>query len=182
MLQVIANQVSVYEIVKKNDLGQISEANEYTFKRGQVIPDWLDSDQAFVLVSSGLAAEVGEHPDETVRPYGETGYPRMAHDARVARVDTSANAVQAADINNQGDDDPDNDTQNVDGQQLPADYAAKSVWVDYAVNKLPDGQKMTKPEADLLTKDKLVTEVKQRAAGADADAADGTDADLPQTY
>lgn len=139
-LQVLANGCSVYEITGKSADGNPTIVN-HAFKRGDVLPDWVDEAQRFVLVSSGMAAEVGDSPDDSVRP-----------------LDTSAPVVvpngPGAGASVAGEDS--------DLATLPADTDTKFVWENYAVSDLPAGKRMTRPEAESMKKTDLVTEVKNR--------------------
>lgn len=146
-LQVLAYGCSVYEITGQNDDGTNVIVN-HAFKRGDVLPDWVDESQRFVLVSSGMAAEVGDTPDESIRP-----------------VDTAPHPV-VGDVSNQSlAESPSSDSGLA---PLPADNDTKFVWETYAVSKLPEGERMTRVEAEAMRKQDLVTEVKARyeAAGA----------------
>jgi hypothetical protein len=149
-LQVLANGCSVYEITgKKDDGGNI--VVHHSFVRGDVLPDWVDESQRFVLVSSGMVAEVGDTPDGSVRPFDLEPHPVVGDVANVTVADKAAS---------DGDLEP-----------LPADNDTKFVWETYAATKLPDGERMTRQEAESMKKTDLVAEVKARYEAANDDDA-----------
>lgn len=165
-LQVLANGCSVYEVTKKNDDGT-TEVVHHSFVRGDVLPDWVDESQRFVLVSSGMVAEVGDTPDDRVRPLDVTARPI---------VDT---AVPGATLVTK-DDSAKDEADNSNLAKLPADYASKGDWETYASEKLPAEFRMERSQAEGLKKPELVTEVKARYNDAksveagDDDAVDET--------
>lgn len=179
MLQVIAEKISVYEFTGKDELGQPT-AVDHIYERGQVIPDWLDSQQAFVLTSTGLAAEVGDHPDDTVRPLPRPEAPVVVTD-RVDETGTDQHNTSGKSGTSPGGDGP--ALANGELEPLPSDAAPKSVWEDYAAQKLPSDLAIGRAQAESMTKVRLLTEVKQRyndAADRDENAPDsGT---LPPSF
>lgn len=152
-LQVLANGCSVYEITGKNEDGGNTVVH-HSFVRGDVLPDWVDESQRFVLVSSGMVAEVGDTPDGSVRPFDLEPHPVVGDTANVTVADKGASASADGDL-----------------EPLPADNDTKFVWETYAATKLPDGERMTRQEAESMKKTDLVTEVKARYDAANDDAA-----------
>lgn len=154
-LQVLAAGCSAYEITGQNESGDNIIVN-HSFVRGDILPDWVDESQRFVLVSSGMAAEVGDTPDDTIRPFPGTPKPVVG--------DMSGSAV--------ADDGSVSSASDGELEALPADGDTKFVWENYAINKLPQGERMTRAEAEAMKKSDLVTEVKARYEAASADAED----------
>lgn len=162
-LQVIAEKISVYEITGKNELGQPT-AVDHIYERGQLIPDWVDSHQAFVLTNTGLAAEVGDHPDGSIRPLDKGPAPVLLPEHN-PRVIPGSGTTGPLDVTEQVD-----ETGVTSGRvaedsnlpKLPADYASKGDWETYASEKLPAEFRMERSQAEGLKKPELVTEVKAR--------------------
>lgn len=152
-LQVLANGCSVYEVVGTNEDGGKVVVN-HAFKRGDVLPDWVDESQRFVLVSSGMAAEVGDSPDGSVRPFNLEPHPVVGDVANVTPVDSGNAGTQA--------------TASEELAPLPQDTDTKYVWETYASSKLPVGQQMSRVEAESMKKQDLVNEVKARYDAATA--------------
>lgn len=152
-LQVLANGCSVYEITGQNDSGDNIIVN-HSFKRGDVLPDWVDESQRFVLTSAGMVAEVGDTPDDSIRPFDTAAHPVVGDTSNLVLADqVPADQVQAQS----------------DGAALaplPSDGESKYVWETYAASKLPEGERMTRVEAESMKKADLVTEVKARYEAA----------------
>lgn len=178
-LQVIAEKVSVYEITGTNEFGQ-PVATDHIYERGQVLPDWVDGHQAFVLVNTGLAAEVGDQPDDRIRPVQAAPAPVILPEHNPVsvpgsgvsgpmvvtdRVDETGAGVSAS--------------APTALPPLPNDNDTKYVWENYASSKLPEGQQMTRVEAESMKKQDLVNEVKARY---DAAAAAENEQDLPPKF
>lgn len=155
-LQVISTAVSVYHTQGVDKDGQPT-ATEHTYKRGQLLPDWVDSFQAFTLVSCGMAAEVGDEPDGSLRPAEEDPAPVVLPE-HGPTTNTGSRPVF-----NTGGEVASDETL----PALPEDSATKPVWEDYAVESLPSDYRMTRVEAEGYKKADLVAEVKSRYAEAD---------------
>lgn len=172
-LQVLAAGCSAYEITGQDENGNNIIVN-HAFRRGDVLPDWVDEGQRFVLVSSGMAAEVGDSPDDTVRPFDNTPRPVVGDMSNFKVADS---AGQSAGSGSEG------SAEGGELEPLPADTAAKPVWEDYAVQKLPADLAIDRAQAESMTKAKLLSEVKQRyndAADRDEQPAGGES--LPPTF
>ena len=191
-LQVIAAKVSVYEPTGINEFGQPT-AVDHVYERGQVLPDWVDGHQAFVLVNTGLAAEVGDQPDDRVRPLDSGPAPVILPEHNPLTVpgsgvtgplvvtdsidETAAGQRLAKATGTEGDN---ADTSTGELAPLPADNDTKFAWETYAATKLPEGHQMTRQEAESMKKADLVAEVKARYDTASTDADD--QASLPPKF
>lgn len=177
-LQVIAEKVSVYEITGNNEFGQ-PVAIDHVYQRGQVLPDWVDGHQAFVLVNTGLAAEVGDHPDGNLRPLGQQPGPVLLPEHNPATVPGSGvigPMVVTERVDETGQAGPQQGVPQGGVQSLPDDSALKPVWEQYAAEKLPAEFRMDRGAAESMKKSELVAEVKARYN--DAVSAEHDDADL----
>lgn len=159
-LQVIAEKVSVYEVTGTNEFGQ-PVATDHIYQRGQVLPDWVDGHQAFVLVNTGLAAEVGDHPDSSLRPLQSPPAPVILPEHNPASVPGSGVTGPMV-VTDRVDETGAKSAAVPEGKALPSDTDTKFVWENYAVSDLPAGKRMTRPEAESMKKTDLMTEVKNR--------------------
>lgn len=178
-LQVIAAKVSVYEPTGTNEFGQPT-AVDHVYERGQVLPDWVEGHQAFVLVNTGLAAEVGDQPDDRVRPYGVGPAPVILPEHNPMTVPGSGvvgpmvvtDSVDETETSKQFSANATGNTGDAGNGELPnlpADNDTKFVWENFAVSKLPEGERMTRAEAEAMKKSDLVAEVKARHEAASSD-------------
>jgi hypothetical protein len=178
-LQVLANGCSVYETTGTDDEGKPTYET-HVYKRGDVLPDWVDSHQAFVLVSTGMAAEVGDNPDTSIRPLNEQPAPVLLPEhSTLPVVDIGLGPVVQTGEGKAAEPKP------VEGAlpPLPADVAAKPVWEDFAVDKLPGDFAMERSQVESMKKAELVSEVKVRYyEAADRDAEDEGDTTLPPSF
>lgn len=184
-LQVIAEKISVYEVTGTNEFGQ-PVATDHIYERGQVLPDWVDGHQAFVLVNTGLAAEVGDHPDDSVRPASAAAAPVVLPEQSPAAVPGSGvtgpmvvtNRVDETSAASAGSTGAGSSSPTA-LSPLPQDTDTKYVWETYASSKLPVGQQMSRVEAEAMKKQDLVNEVKARY---DAAAAAENEQNLPPKF
>jgi hypothetical protein len=191
-LQVLASGVSVYEITGTNEDGNPTVVN-HLFVRGQILPDWVDQHQQFILVQTGMAAEVGDEPDPRVRPLNqpEAAPVLLPEHSPVAVVGSGVTGFVATDepVDHSKELDQTTGSQASSGGELaslPEDNATKYAWEAYATRKLPSDQRMTQQEAESMKKADLVAEVKSRYQQAqqqnDDPASVESDPDLPPSY
>lgn len=186
-LQVIADKVSVYEVTGTNEHGQLV-AVDHVYERGQVLPDWVEGHQAFVLVNTGMAAEVGDHPDGNLRPQNQAPGPVLLPEHSPASVPNSGVVgpmVVTDTVDETGAGVAAQYAEDSDLPKLPADYASKGDWETYASEKLPTEFRMERSAAEGYKKPELVAEVKLRyndAKAAEADDAESVDETLPPKF
>lgn len=155
-LQVVSPAVSVYRVT--GVVEGVEQTREYTYKRGELLPDWVSPYQQFVLSQTGMARQVGDFPDPNLkRPEDLPGPVLMPeHDARTVlgtevtgpavvteRVTAPAAAARES---------------SAPAGELPSDDDNKPVWEDFAVNQLG----MKRGEAESMRKDDLKKEVRAR--------------------
>jgi hypothetical protein len=169
-LQVVSPSVSVYKVLGVKD-GQ-EQTEEHTFQRGEILPDWVNTYQQFVLTQTGMARQVGDFPDPALRAATQQPAPVLLpeHDPRTV---LGTNVTQPALVTKRvtGEEEPPTRSS---GEE-PSETDNKPVWEDYAVESL--GMKRT--EAESLKKADLVKEVRRRQA---AKSSNEDDAALPRTF
>jgi hypothetical protein len=151
-LQVVSPAVSVYRVTGVKDGSE--QSTEHTFRRGELLPDWVSSHQQFVLMSTGMARQVGDFPDPALQRAEEVPAPVVLpeHNPLVvqgtgvtAPMEVTRRYEAATGQADAGD------------GGLPADADNKPTWeraaLDYGI---------TKAEAEAMRKADLVREVKAR--------------------
>lgn len=169
-LQVVFDKISVYrEHGVKDGAMQVTE---HTLKRGETVPSWVSPHQAFVLVQTGMAKEVGDTPDPTVRATEPAPVVLPEHSSFSVlgtEITAPAQVVRDEDVKADEGDEGDEDS---DSNELPSDGALKEKW-ETAAEKYG----MDRGEAESMTKPNLVKEVKRRKAQRDA-----SDTALPPSF
>ncbi|HYN95408.1 MAG TPA: hypothetical protein VES42_16290 [Pilimelia sp.] len=182
-LQVVSQKVSVYKVLGVKD-GQ-EQTEEHVFVRGQLLPEWVSAHQQFVLSQTGMARQVGDFPDPTLRRPQEEPAPVVLPEhselgvlgTAVTEPATVVKRVEGADVRVGAATRP--------VGELPGENETKPVWEDFAVEGLPEGSRMSRPEAESMRKADLVKEVtarQQKAARAQAKQVQPGDDNLPRSF
>jgi hypothetical protein len=153
-LQVVSPAVSVYKVTGVKD--GVEQTQEYTYHRGELLPDWVTPYQQFVLSQTGMARQVGDFPDPNLRRPEDMPAPvLMPEHSPLAVLGTEVTGPMAV-------------TERVTAPpaaapassapagELPGDDENKPVWEDFAVNRLG----MKRGEAEGMKKADLIKEVK----------------------
>lgn len=146
-LQVVSPAVSVYRVTGKDTSG--SDITEETnFKRGAILPEWVDSYQQFVLTTTGMARQVGDLPDPTLVAPEDVPQPTLLpeHGPNTVPPVPGASAVPSTGLASTG----------LAGTgELPKEGETKPVWEDFAAER----RYMTRAKAESMKKGDLVAEV-----------------------
>lgn len=167
-LQVVSPAVSVFKVTGVKD--GVEQTEEYTYKRGELLPSWVTPYQQFVLSQTGMARQVGDFPDPNLRRPEDIPAPVILpeHDVRtVVGTDVIGSEVirrvtdpAAVEVDGSA-------GEPVAPGELPADAAPKPVWEDFAVTQfdMPRGKAEGMKKADLVREAKALH---AERAGAEA--------------
>ena len=171
-LQVVSPAVNVYKVLGVKDGQEVTE--DHTFKRGEMLPDWVSPFQQFTLTSTGMARQVGDLIDPTLVEAANPPAPVIMpeHNPRAvlnSGVTEPRLVTETVDHNEEGIPAAAADL------ELPDDSATKPVW-----EKAAERVGMKPQEAESMRKADLVAEVKRRKAVAEERRdLGGPDAELP---
>lgn len=168
-LQVVSPAVSVYKVLGVKD-GQ-EQVEGYTFKRGEMLPDWVTPFQQFTLTSTGMVKEVGDLVDPALVKAEDVPAPVVLPEHNPAAV-FGTNVTGPMVMVGEGEGDGTEARKEATRKkglpkgaadvELPDDGATKPVWEETA-GRVGIG----KAEAESMRKADLVAAVKQRKAEAE---------------
>jgi hypothetical protein len=173
-LQVVSPAVSVYRVLRVDEKTHQEVSEEHTFKRGEVLPDWLSPHQQFVLSQTGMAREVGDLVDpgliEAANPPAPVVLPEHS-----PRMVLGTGVTEPMRVESTFRDGVQVDAGVAPLEALPADTDTKPAWEDAAV-----ALGLSRNKAESMKKADLVAAVKDRQAKAE-EARDlgGPDSTLP---
>ena len=148
-LQVVSAAVNVYEELGVKN-GKM-ETREETFRRGDILPDWVSSYQQFVLTQTGMARQVGDLPDPNLVPPQDMPTPTMLPEHTPSAIVGSGVSTSEVVATGPAGGAPAGSADD----ELPAESANKPVWEDFAV----DHGYLTRNKAESMRKADLVAEV-----------------------
>lgn len=163
-LQVVSPAVSVYKETGIKD-GQM-QTEEHVFKRGAVLPDWVSTHQQFVLMTTGMARQVGDLPDPTLRADEDMPAPvvlpehnplSVVADHTVTGPMVVTKRVGAEGSSTSTGSAPAASRKSTPEGELPADSDIKPVWEQVA-----EDYGVPRAEAESMRKPDLIREVKAR--------------------
>lgn len=173
-LQVVSPAVNVYRVTGVEN-GQ-EQTEEITFQRGELLPDWVTPYQQFVLTQTGMARQVGDFPDPSLRKVADMPAPvLMPEHSPLATLGTDVTQPMNVTTSRSSDE----VTSAADPGELPAKDANKPEWEDAAVRL-----GMSRNKAESMRKADLMDEVTKRheAARREAEDREVAEATLPPTF
>lgn len=181
-LQVVSHAVSIYRVTGVSDGAE--QTQEYTFKRGELLPEWVSPHQQFVLSSMGYARQVGDFPDTTLRAAEDMPAPVILPEHNPLAVMGSGVVAPMAVTERVTLADRAAGREGSDPEGLPAEGDTKPEWERAAVRLgVPRGEAEAMRKADLVKETRKRHDAKQaEAKKAEAREQERKDEEPPRTF